>query len=252
MKIIISPAKEMSTENDFIEQLDTPVLMEYTKPLFEYMKSRSYDELQTILKCNDKLTKLNYNRYQNGKIDSKLVAALLDYDGIAYKYMAPQVFTEEEFSYVNEHLRIISGLYGLLRPMDGIIPYRLEMQAKIDYMSYTNLYEYWKDRIYQVLVEDSNYIINLASKEYSKIIETYLSKDVTFVDVIFGEMVNGKLVEKGVYVKMARGAMVRFMASNNVTSIEELKTFNELDYTFTEEIKNNNKITLVFLKNTAL
>ncbi|MBR3839729.1 MAG: peroxide stress protein YaaA [Erysipelotrichales bacterium] len=248
MKIIISPAKEMSTENDFLDNLKTPILLEKAKPLFEYMKCLSYSNLQDVLKCNDKLAMLNYNRYQSGNIDSKLVAALLAYDGIAYKYMAPQVFDENQFAYVNKHLRIISGLYGLLRPMDGIIPYRLEMQAKIHYDTYTSLYDYWKDAIYQELTKDTTCIVNLASKEYSKIIEAYLTPDVSFIDVVFGEMVNGKLVEKGVFVKMARGAMVRYMASNNVTTIEGIKSFNELGYTFSEAINKGNKTTLVFIK----
>ena len=248
MKIIISPAKEMTLENDFLDNLSTPTLMDKAKVLFDYMKSLDYIELQSILKCNDKLSLLNYNRYQAQSIDSKLVAALLAYDGIAYKYMAPQVFTEQEFAYVNEHLCIISGMYGVLRPMDGIIPYRLEMQSKIKCDSYLNLYDYWKDSIYQEVVKDSKYIVNLASKEYSKVIETYLDDNVHYINVVFGEMVNGKLVEKGVYVKMARGAMVRYMASNNILTIDGIKSFNELGYTFYNEIVENNKTTLIFIK----
>ena len=135
MKIILSPTKEMSLENDFLDNLTTPSLINKSKSLFNYMRGLSYDELKKVLNCNDKLCEQNYIRYQNQSIESKLIAALLAYDGIAYKYMAPQVFNEEEFAYVDKHLRIISGLYGLLRVNDGIIPYRLEMQSKINFDS---------------------------------------------------------------------------------------------------------------------
>lgn len=246
MRIIISPAKEMTCANDFVDDLTTPVLLDKAKEVYGYMKSLSYADLQKLLKCNDKLALLNYDRYQSQSIDSKLTAAIVAYDGIAFKYMAPQIFTDEQFAYVNTHLRILSGLYGILRPFDGIILYRLEMQAKAGLTASNSLYEYWGDAIYKELVKDTECIVNLASAEYAKVIEPYVTDDITYVTIIFGEEENGKLIEKGVYVKMARGTMVRYMAENNITDIEQIKEFQELNYVFDSEERNRNLITLRF------
>ena len=151
-----------------------------------------------------------------------LTPAILSYEGIAYQYMAPSVFQNGEFDYVEKHLRILSAFYGVLKPMDGVTPYRLEMQAKAKVAGSKNLYDYWKDLLYKEVVDDSHVIINLASKEYSRCIEKYLGKDDTYITCSFVEPDKGKLVQKGVYAKMARGEMVRFMAMENIEEIEGL------------------------------
>ena len=163
-----------------------------------------------------------------------LTPAILAYDGIQYTYMAPAVFEQRYFDYVQEHVRILSGFYGSVKPMDGVVPYRLEMQAKAAVDGTKNLYDFWGDSLYREVLPGDRIIINLASKEYSKCIEKYLQPQDRFITVVFGELSNGKVVQKGVYAKMARGEMVRFAAEINAQSHEQLKAFDR-GYRFDKE-----------------
>ena len=117
-------------------------------------------------------------------------------------------------------------------PLDGVTPYRLEMQAKAEIEETTNLYDYWGDRLYHSVIDDSRTIINLASKEYSKCIERYLSDKDNYITITFCELSGDKLVTKGTYAKMARGEMVRFMAENNIENPVDIQKFDRLGYTF--------------------
>ena len=139
-------------------------------------------------------------------------------------------------------MRILSGFYGVLKPLDGVTPYRLEMQAKAAINSHKDLYELWGKRLYNEVRNETGIIINLASKEYSKCIEKYLRPDDTFITVTFGETANGKLVTKGTYAKMARGEMVRFMAENMIEDPNEIKTFDRLGYVFMDELSNSDEL----------
>ena len=120
-----------------------------------------------------------------------LTPALLSYDGIQYTYMAPVVFEDGQYDYVQEHLRILSGFYGVVKPMDGVVPYRLEMQAKVAVARYKNLYDFWGYSLYQEVADDSRVIVNLASKEYSKCVEKYLQPGDRYITCIFGELEGG-------------------------------------------------------------
>lgn len=243
MKIIISPAKKMMYE-DIIPYKQMPVLLNKTESLMQYLKGLSYDELKKLLSCNDDIASLNFKRYEDMDLYRNLTPAILSYDGIQYKYMAPQVFENSYFEYIEKHLRIISGFYGVLKPFDGITPYRLEMQAKLKTDFCSSLYDFWGDNIYREVKDDL--IINLASEEYAKTVRRYLEDDVRFVDCIFGEMIGGKVREKGVYVKMARGEMVRFMAENDIQDINDIKNFNRLSFSYNDYLSEENKF--VFLK----
>ena len=213
MKIIISPSKKMHMDEDSLPSRSTPAYIKKADKLKEYLQSLTYEELKELLSCNDEIAQLNYERYQRMDLYGYTTPAILSYDGIQYKYMAPQVFEYRHFDYIERHLRILSGFYGLLKPFDGVVPHRLEMQAKLKTPFCRNLYDYWRDDIYRDLTQDgTTVILNLASTEYNKIVKKYLTPDVKYVTCIFGEMIEDKIVEKGVYVKMARGEMVRFMA----------------------------------------
>jgi len=246
MKIIISPAKKMINECNYIQDMTTPIFLDKTKQVLDYLKQLSYEELKKLLACNDEIATLNYQRFQNMRLDTNLNPALLSYDGIQYKCMAPDVFEDSYYPYINKHLRILSGFYGILKPLDGIVPYRLEMQAKLKTNFCKNLYDYWKDDIYKELTKDTNIILNLASDEYSKCISKYLTGDIQFINFTFAENVNGKLKEKGVYVKMARGEMVRYMAENQIENLEQIKQFNRLGFTYSSELSTNTHY--VFIK----
>ena len=125
--------------------------------------------------------------------------------------------------------------YGVVKPMDGVVPYRLEMQAKAAVAGYKNLYEYWGDDLYREVMDDSRILINLASKEYSKCIEKYLQPEDRYITCVFGEPEGGKIVQKGVYAKMARGEMVRFMAGIHAEEPKQMKDFDWSGYRFDEE-----------------
>lgn len=235
MKIILSPAKQMNMNLDSLEPLGLPVFMEQSEEILAWLREQTYEELKKLWKCNDKIAEQNFERIKHMNLRNQLTPAILAYDGIAFKYMAPAVFEYEQLDYVQEHLCILSAFYGALRPMDGVTPYRLEMQAKAAIGGHKDLYDLWGKRLYDV-VRDDGLIINLASKEYSKCIEKYLSDRDTYITVSFVEQSGEKLVTKGTYAKMARGEMVRFMAEKQIENPEDIKAFNRLGYVFRQEL----------------
>lgn len=153
--------------------------------------------------------------------------------------MAPSVFEDRQFDYIQDHLRILSAYYGVLKPMDGVTPYRLEMQAKVEIGEAKNLYEYWADVLYNSVIDNSKIIINLASKEYSKCVEKYLTPRDKYITISFCELSGDKLVTKGTYAKMARGEMVRFMAENSIENPEDIKKFDRLGYVFRSDLSSD-------------
>ena len=136
-------------------------------------------------------------------------------------------------------MRILSAFYGVLKPLDGVTPYRLEMQAKVGIGDAKNLYEYWGDMLYCSVIDNSRIIINLASKEYSKSIEKYLTLRDKYITIVFCELSGDKLVTKGTYAKMARGEMVRFMAENSIENPEDIKKFDRLGYAFRYDLSSD-------------
>lgn len=250
MKIIISPAKKMKIVTDYLSPIGVPVFLEETKRILKYMKNLSYDEAKALWNCNDKIATDNYAKLKDLDVSNGNTPAILAYDGIAFLYMAPSVFEFKQFDYVQKHLRILSGFYGVLKAMDGVVPYRLEMQAKVAIDKKTNLYEFWGNKIYNEIIDEDNVIINLASREYSKVIEKYLQKKDRLITCTFGEkkesLEKGKIVQKGTYAKMARGEMVRFMAENNIESPDKMKNFDRLGYEYSKTFSNENNF--VFLR----
>ena len=242
MKIIISPAKKMNMDTDKLDYKDIPVFLEQTEYILSWLRDHSLSELQKLWGCNEKIAKQNYERIRNMDLRSSLTPAIISYEGLAYQYMAPAVFERSSIDYVQEHLRILSGFYGVLKPLDGVTPYRLEMQAKAAINSHKDLYDLWGKRLYNEVRDETGIIINLASKEYSKCVEKYLRPEDTFITVTFGENANGKLVTKGTYAKMARGEMVRFMAENMIEDPNEIKTFDRLGYVFMDELSNSDEL----------
>lgn len=234
MKLIISPAKKMKVDTESFPYRDLPMFLPNTEEICRRLQGMSYDELKTLWRCNDQIAQLNVRRLQEMDLHRRLTPAVLAYEGIQYQYMAPGVFTDQEYAYIQEHLRILSGFYGILRPFDGVTPYRLEMQAKLKIGEYGNLYDYWGDRLAKALCEETDCILNLASKEYSICVSKYLSNSVRFVTCVFAEEKCGKPIEKGTMCKMARGEMVRYLAERQITNPEQVKSFKRLNYRFDE------------------
>ena len=241
MKIILSPAKKMVSDTDSIAPVNLPKHMDQTAEILRFMKSQSKEELKAVWKCNDKIAEQNFHRLETMDLYRGLTPAVLSYEGIAFQYMAPAVFEDRQLAYVQKHLRILSAFYGVLEPMDGVTPYRLEMQAKVGIGDAKNLYDYWGERLYRSVIDDSRVIINLASKEYSKCIEKYLTPKDTYITVSFCELSGNKLVTKGTYAKMARGEMVRFMAEREIENPEEIRKFDRLGYTFRRDLSSESE-----------
>ena len=235
MRIIISPAKQMRVDTDTFACREIPVFPEKTKILLNYISGLSYEEQKKLWACNDRIAGENAERFRNMNLRKGLTPAILAYDGIQYTYMAPAVFEDGQFDYVQEHLRILSGFYGVVKPLDGVVPYRLEMQAKAKLPGFRNLYEFWGEDLYREVMDESRVLVNLASKEYSKCIEKYLTPGDRYITCIFGEPEGDKVVQKGVYAKMARGEMVRFMAGMQAETPEQMKDFSWSGYRFAEE-----------------
>lgn len=239
MKIILSPAKKMNTDLDTLSYTALPEYLSQTEEILRWLQSKSYAELKELWQCNDKIAEQNFARLKGINLHKRLTPAILSYEGIAFQYMAPTVFEDKQFAYVQKHLRILSGFYGVLKPMDGVTPYRLEMQAKASIDGHKNLYDLWGSRIYESVRDQDGVIINLASKEYSKCVEKYLTKHDTYISVVFCEASDGKSVTKATYAKMARGEMVRYMAEMNIENPVEIKKFDRLGYVYRDDLSTN-------------
>ena len=247
MRIIISPAKKMKVDTDSFPYRDLPAFLSNTEEICGLLRSMSYDELKKLWKCNDQIAQLNVQRLRDMDLLGRLTPAVLAYEGIQYQYMAPGVFTDQEYAYIQAHLRILSGFYGVLRPFDGVTPYRLEMQAKLRIGACKDLYAYWGDRLAKSLLAETDCILNLASQEYNVCVSKYLPDSARFITCVFGEEKDGKVMEKGTMCKMARGEMVRYMAQNQISTPEQLKSFNSLNYRFDASRSDDN--TYIFLRN---
>lgn len=245
MKIVISPAKTMKSDDlDF--EITTPVFLDEAIKLVDTLKNLDYERLKSIWNCSDKIAILNYNRIQKMNLRNKVAPAIMSYEGIQYKYIAPNVFDYNEYEYLQNNLIILSGLYGVLRPFDGVVPYRLEMKSKLKYKDKINLYDFWGDKLAKELFNKTDCIVNLASEEYSACIKKYLPENIKFVTCKFAEKIGETLKVKATVAKMARGKMVRFMAEKNVSKISELKEFNDLGFVYEEKYSSDDL--LVFIK----
>lgn len=239
MKIILSPAKKMNMDPDRLAPAGLPDFLDQTEEILVWLRDRSYEELKALWKCNDKIAQQNIVRLEQMELRSQLTPAVLAYEGIAYQYMAPAVFESGHYEYVQEHLRILSAFYGVLRAMDGVTPYRLEMQAKASIGGKKDLYELWGNRLYEAVRDESRVIVNLASKEYSKCIEKYLVPEDRYLTITFCEKSGDKLVTKGTYAKMARGEMVRYMAEHQIEDPVEIRNFDRLGYVFRDDLSSD-------------
>ena len=248
MKIILSPAKKMTSDLDNLEPLGLPEFLDQASDILDWLKKQSQEELKRLWKCNDKIAEQNFERIAHMDLKRRLTPAILAYEGIAYQYMAPAVFEDGQYDYVQEHLRILSAFYGVLKPMDGVTPYRLEMQAKAVIGGYKDLYELWGRRLYEAVRDDSGVIINLASKEYSKCIEKYLTDNDRYITIHFCEKSGDKLVTKGTYAKMARGEMVRFLAEEKIEDPARIQKYNRLGYVFRGELSTETEYVFERLK----
>ena len=244
MLIVISPAKTLDFEhvNDNLP-MTNPRFIEHSKVIMNSLKELDSYSIGKLMKISDKLSSLNKERFDTWEHTlEKSKHCLLAFQGDVYKGLDVGSFTDEDLFYANEHLRILSGLYGVLRPFDGINPYRLEMGSKLEVGEDKNLYEFWKDTLKKSIHEElkkheESTLINLASKEYFKSIEAIeKEKDIKVITPMFKEFRNGEYKIIALKAKRARGLMSRYIIQNKINNPEELKAFNEDGYEYNEEL----------------
>ncbi len=240
MIYFISPALGFSDPNSLDLEAYThastePEYLEMTQEIVDTLSEQSVAELQHTLGCSDVLAELNFERYQEFQ-NAIHMQALRYFDGIAYKTLDVESLSDSEYEFLAEHLRILSGLYGILRPSDLIAAYRLEMKTKLTVDGKSNLYKFWSDLLYKSMSRDSDgIIVNLASKEYSQCIENYL-QDETYITCTFKVDKGKGLKVQSTAAKQARGHMVRWIAQNKIKSPQDLIRFDVDGYEFAPEL----------------
>jgi cytoplasmic iron level regulating protein YaaA (DUF328/UPF0246 family) len=226
MKLIISPAKTLDFETPAkTKQSSSPKYLKQADELVLRLQKLSESDIAKLMDLSPKLAKLNYERFE-GWASAPQKQAVLAYMGDVYEGLDASSFTEKDFNFAQENLRILSGLYGLLKPLDLIKPYRLEMSTKI------GLYEFWGNSLTKELADEL--VINLASSEYSSAV-----KPKNMVTINFYETKNGKPKIIGIFAKKARGMMARYIIKNQITKPEEIKKFKESGYKFNKDMSDD-------------
>lgn len=252
MLVLTSPAKTLDFTNPFKADITTkPEFLAEASVLVEHLRTLSVSTLQKLMGISEELATLNYQRFQewsehHTRANSR--PAIVAYQGDIYEQLHEPSYTSSQQQYLQNFLRIISGLYGLLMPYDQIQPYRLEMKTSLQLGIYKNLYEYWGDKLTNHLVEtvkkeNINYIINLASEEYARAVR-FEKLPVSTIQIDFRYIKNGKDTVIGLLAKKARGMMIEYMVQNRVRTPTELEKFSVDGYSLTEKKKDR----IVFTK----
>ncbi|MCK5835298.1 MAG: peroxide stress protein YaaA [Lentisphaeria bacterium] len=237
MKIIISPAKKIKVPRGEVTGNHNPHFLTESIELIRVLQQKSHTDISQLMKLSDALTKLNVDRYQNWDCSGKpemTTPAIFTFDGDVYRGFDVESLSEKELEYAQNNLMILSGLYGLLSPLDHIQAYRLEMGTKLENSEGPNLYHFWKNRITPYLNEQTNeLLVNLASGEYFKSINLKQVKS-KIITPIFKDFKNGKYKIISFYAKKARGVMARYIVQNEITTIEELIKFELNGYQYNQ------------------
>jgi len=254
MLVVISPAKKLSVEGKKPDWFTAPQFIEHSEKLIKELRKYSPKKLQQLMSISDDLAQLNVERYQQWTTNhdaENTKQALFTFTGEVYAGLNATSFKKNELEYAQQHLRILSGLYGVLKPMDAIHAYRLEMGTKLKIGKKSNLYEFWGDTIVKEInntlkANNDKVLVNLASNEYFKAVnKKKLATPV--ITPVFKDFTNGQYKTVMVYAKKARGAMAAFIMKNKIKTIEELTAFDTDGYLFNEEASSSKE--LVFLRN---
>lgn len=240
MLILLSPAKKLlQSVEAYQDKTEQPLFLKKTQLLVQLMQSKSVDEIAALMDLSPELATLNFERYQEFSCDNQGLhsyPALFIFQGDVYQGLQASTWSQKTVNYSQDHLRILSGLYGLLNPLDEIQPYRLEMGVRLANSCGKNLYDFWQETITQELnrqldKQDNPILINLASTEYFKSInEKKINHHISTIN--FYEHKNDQLKMIGIYAKKARGVMARFLMENQIDDLEHIKEFNLLGYTY--------------------
>ena len=249
MIAIISPAKNM--RNLKIDNINPQIIgkeryfTKETDEIIRVLKDLTPWDIQSLMKVNEKIALQSYAYFQDFNFNDKGVCGLLAYDGLVFKNIKAEDFTKEDFDYANKHIRILDAFYGMVNPLDDVLPYRLEMQYPIKIQG-NNLYKFWDDKIYKKLYSEDNVIVNLASEEYAKTVRRFLNEEDIFIDIDFKVNKDGKLKTLATLAKMARGQMVKYIIENKIDNPEDLKNFTFNSFKFCSNLSTPRKF--VFIK----
>ena len=240
MKILVSPAKKLDFETEYLEsdsETTTPRFVSESNKIAKHMKSLTPSDLSKLMKLSQNLADLNYKRFQDFKSKANTTLAkpaVFAFNGDTYSGLDIKSFKTLELKRAQKQLRILSGLYGILRPLDLIQPYRLEMGTKLKFESYKNLYDFWGNDVTQALnaeLKNDELVVNCASNEYFQVIKPKELKG-KLVTPVFKENKNGELKIISFNAKKARGMMARYIIKNNIKDIEGIKKFDLDGYSF--------------------
>jgi len=242
MILVISPSKTMDFDSETIEISNSVSLNKKTNKILEKLKTFSKGELSKTMKLKGNLLEKTYLNIQNFE-DNFSKKAISAYTGTVFKEIKYETYSKDELSFLNEHLIILSAFYGILSPFDLIFPYRLDPTMKI--FKKLSLYDYWKDFIAEKLVQifqdgDEEFLINLASSEYIKMIDKKKFKH-TVIDIEFKEFRNNKYSSISTYAKKARGIMTDYIIRKKLSLPEEIKLFDKDGYSFNKELSSETK-----------
>ena len=255
MLIVLSPAKTLDYTVDAKSNHTAPQFLSQSSKLIKTLKEKEPKDIASLMGLSDKLASLNFDRYQSWKaaktVSSDAKPSMLVFKGDVYQGLEADKFNSKQIKFAQKHLRILSGLYGILRPMDVIKPYRLEMGTKLKTEKGKNLYEFWGNSVQDNVVGDltsqkSDLLINLASKEYFSVLGK-MPEYINVVSPVFKDFKNGEHKIISFYAKRARGLMAKWIIENNIKDFEKLSKFNLDGYYFSK--KDSTVTEPVFLRN---
>lgn len=248
MKLVLSPAKSL----DFESKLPTTKTSEGqflsdSERINKLLKKKSAKSLSKLMSISGDLAQLNYQRNQEWQLPftkDNARPAVYAFNGDVYRGLDVYTLDTKNIDKLQDTVRILSGLYGVLKPLDLIQPYRLEMGTKLSIGKNKNLYEFWKKKVTKALneeLEDNELFLNLASNEYFKAIDSKTLK-VPVIEIDFKELKNGDYKTIGIYAKLARGLMARYIIDTNAKTLEDIKGFNLENYRFHEQLSKENRL----------
>ncbi|MFD2917159.1 peroxide stress protein YaaA [Psychroserpens luteus] len=248
MKLVLSPAKSLDYDSKLPTTKATQArFLNEAERINKLLKKKSAKSLSKLMHISDNLGQLNYERNQEWTLPftkDNARPAIYAFSGDVYRGLDAYTIENKRLDKVQDTVRIISGLYGILKPLDLIQPYRLEMGTKFPVGKNKNLYEFWKKQVTQALneeLEDDELFLNLASQEYFKAIDTKTLK-VPVINIKFQELKNGQYKTIAIFSKLARGLMTRYVIDTNAKTIEDIKGFNMENYRYTEDLSTENEL----------
>lgn len=246
MLILLSPSKGQDFEPNALEQHTQPAMLEHSEVLAKQLKTFKPQQIADLMSVSENLAELNYERFQKFSTPFELGAAkqaALAFKGDVYNGLDAETMKQKDWDFAQKHLRILSGLYGYLKPLDLIMPYRLEMSTKLSNERGENLYQFWGERITDQLNQDDNsdqWVVNLASNEYYKAVKPKLL-DAQVLNIDFKDTKAGKTRIISFYAKTARGQLAREIINHKITDIEQIKNLEFDGYKYRKDLSKDNK-----------